>query len=891
LCQQWEDCIDTLDGKADAVDDKQKFAEELQLSHEMTDEERQQMIDALWEVRAAFSSNYVATGTQNISDIGTTEIEHAIHTWGGPFKVRAKPLPLAQMKDAYEMVADLLEKGCIRKSKSPYSSPIVLVRKKDNSWRLCIDYRALNAQTIPDQTPLPRIDQMLDKASGHEWLTAIDIKAAYHNIKVRECDIEKTAFSCGDQLYEYVRMPFGLSTAAQTFQRAIIESLRDVRPDMCLAYIDDVIIYSDSFEQHIIDVKEVCAALTKFGLKINPQKSLIAQHSLKYLGHYISKAGITADKDKVQSISNYPRPNTKRQMRRFMGLCRYLGRYYRKMSDIMKPLIEMTVETKGLHGRLKWTEERNAMYEKAKEALSSPPVLKPPQVGKTYYIVTDASMYGFGGVLMQEHDNSLCPIYYASKVATPAEQKYAPVEQEARAVIFCLEKFRPYIYLEDVQVLTDHKPLVSMFMKKDASKISPRLYRWMLIAQQYRLTIRYLPGIHNEGADALSRIFETTDDQLTRVQAVRLADDDSPETRLEIVKRFHAGESGGHFSWKKVLRRIRSFYDKTDWPTMTADVRKVVETCDICKQRSNYYEVLPLQPQPPPKRPGQVWHLDFSELRSTATYNAIALGIDAFSRWIIAVPTKHQDAKTAVALMRRIYQHSGRPIRIVTDAGTHFVCKEFQQKLGEWGIDHQVNTPYLKTANGIVERAIGVIQGVISKKCAENNTNLDRWHTMADEAVMAYNVSPHSSLGMLSPYQVERGLTFADIGDEIPKEAELQVFWDNVREKIVETQKKHMKNFRENCTQTNFKIGQPVWIQHIQGMRQRKRKIDLPNRLQGVIVEFRRRSAMVEMLDGKRRAVPLNMMQPRFNEDDDDDKADGQGQPSRTDATDNATTG
>jgi transposase-like protein len=273
-----------------------------------------------------------------------------------------------------------------------------------------------------------------------------------------------------------------------------------------------------------------------------------------------------------------------------------------------------------------------------------------------------------------------------------------------------------------------------------------------------------------------------------------------------------------------------------------------------------------LQPQPPPKRPGQVWHLDFTELRTSATYHAAALAVDAFSRWIIIVPAKHQDAKTALSLMRRIYHHSGRPLRIVTDSGTHFVCKEFQAKLAEWGIEHQVNTPYMKTANGLAERAIGVIQGVIAKKCAEMNVNLDRWHTIIEEAIMSYNVSPHSSLGMLSPYQVERGLPFNDISDEIPTDAEMQEFWGRIRKNIEIAQEKGAAKTKKNRTTTEFKVGQKVWIQHIQGMRQRKRKIDLPNRLEGVILEFRHRSALVEMVDGKTRAVPLSMMQPRFDD-------------------------
>jgi ribosomal protein L21E len=302
---------------------------------------------------------------------------------------------------------------------------------------------------------------------------------------------------------------------------------------------------------------------------------------------------------------------------------------------------------------------------------------------------------------------------------------------------------------------------------------------------------------------------------------------------------------------------------------MSKDVQRVCKQCDVCRQRSCRYQVLPLQPVEPPNRPGQRWHIDFTTLVSGTQQSAAAVAVDAFSRWVIVLPAKNQDAKTALMLMRAIYAHSGMPQQITTDSGTHFVCREFQQKMGAWGIEHTVCTPYMKSANGLAERAIGVMQDVVSKYCKQHEVATDKWHTIINDAMMGYNTCPHMSLGLRSPFEVERGVPYSLRGMETAREAPLDEYWQKVRADIMKAQKDAAdRSMSSRTAKFDFHEGDKVWIQYQAGMHQRKRKLDMPNSMRGTIIRFKHRSVIVELETGKQRAVPVSMLQPRFEDVD-----------------------
>jgi hypothetical protein len=220
-------------------------------------------------------------------------------------------------------------------------------------------------------------------------------------------------------------------------------------------------------------------------------------------------------------------------------------------------------------------------------------------------------------------------------------------------------------------------------------------------------------------------------------------------------------------------------------------------------------------------------------------------------------------------LMRAINVHSGMPQQIVTDSGTHFVCREFQQKIGAWDIEHTVCTPYQKSANGLAERAIGIMQDVVAKYCHQHGVSTEQWYTVINDAMMGYNTCPHTSLGLRSPYEVERGVPYSSRGTEIAREAPLDEYWQKVRADIMKAQKASAdRSVKCRTTNFDFKEGDKVWIFHQVGMRQRKRKLDLPNTVKGTIVRFKHRSAIVKVENGKHRAVPLTMLQPRYEDED-----------------------
>ena len=436
----------------------------------------------------------------------------------------AVPKPL--YKEVKEYIQDLLVKGWIVKSKSPYSAPVVCVRKKDGSLRLCIDYRMLNQKTVPDRHPLPRIQELIDTLKGQSWFSILDQGKAYHQGYIAEGSRHMTAFITPWGLYEWVRIPFGLSNAPAAFQRSMEEMLDSLRDNCCIPYLDDILCYSDSFTSHVEGVRQVLRALQSHGVKLRPTKCELFQKEVRYVGRLVSADGVRIDPKDIDAIMSLKekRPSTVGEVRKLLGFLSYYRAYIQNFSSIAKPVYDLlkikgsSTVTQGKHKVGKgaqlpsrtpvlWTDDHQRILEQLIDTLSHPPVLAYPDFELPFVLHTDASQQGLGAVLYQRQDGKLRVIAYGSRTLSPAEKNYnmhsGKLEFLALKWAICV-KFRDYLfYAPHFTVYTDNNPLTYMM---STAKLNAVGHRWVGELADFRFDVKYRPGRVNIDADTLSRL-------------------------------------------------------------------------------------------------------------------------------------------------------------------------------------------------------------------------------------------------------------------------------------------------------------------------------------------------------------------------------------------------
>jgi hypothetical protein len=429
----------------------------------------------------------------------TPFIEHRINTSDHlPVAVPPYRMTPAKKEILKQEIDKLLSEGIIEECESQYASPVVLIPKPNGTMRLCVDYRKLNSNTVADTYPLPRMDDLLHEAKPTSFMSTIDLRAGYHQVKVHPDDQDKTAFVCPFGTFRFLRMPFGLRNAPATFQRLIDRFRSGLEDILTLTYLDDIIILSESFEKHISDLQAVFERLLLFKLQANRDKCHFVSDRVKYLGFWITQKGIEVDPEKVASIQKIPPPKNVKEVQSFLQTCSWFRRYIQNFAELSRPLSDLT-KKKAL-----WTwgfEQQNA-FENLKNCLITPPVLKQADGSQPYTLRTDASNYALGAVLLQGDGSAEHPIEYASRLLTPAERNYSTTEREALAVVWALKKFRGYVDGSEITVASDHQPLKWLLSLKSPTG---RLARWALEIQSFNLKVQYVPGKANVIADMLSR--------------------------------------------------------------------------------------------------------------------------------------------------------------------------------------------------------------------------------------------------------------------------------------------------------------------------------------------------------------------------------------------------
>ena len=449
-------------------------------------------------------------------DLGcTTELQHEIPlTDEVPVRQRYRRLPPSQYEQVREHIQGLLEGGVIRPSTSPYASPIVLVQKKSGELRMCVDYRQLNAKTRRDAYPLPRIEETLDALGGAKYFSTLDLASGYNHVPVAEGDRAKTAFCTPFGLYEYNRMPFGLCNAPGTFQRLMERIFGDQSFQTLLLYLDDVVVYASSFEQHLRRLELVFERLRAHNLKLKLAKCHFFAQEVRYLGHVISADGVATDPEKTRAVAEWPRPRTAKDLRSFLGFASYYRRFVPGFAAHAGPLHRAVAAASGPKkapdsgrdlGAL-WTAECEEGFRTLKERLVSAPVLAYADFSKPFVLDIDASFTGLGAVLSQEQEGGRRPIAYASRGLRPTERNmsnYSSRKLELLGLKWAVtEKFREYLLGHHCTVFTDNNPL--SYLEK--ARLGATEHRWAAELALFDLQIRYRPGTANRNADALSRL-------------------------------------------------------------------------------------------------------------------------------------------------------------------------------------------------------------------------------------------------------------------------------------------------------------------------------------------------------------------------------------------------
>ncbi|KAL0173249.1 hypothetical protein M9458_033560, partial [Cirrhinus mrigala] len=644
-----------------------------------------------------------------------------------PPKSKVYPLSRTETQAMEDYITEALDSGFIRPSTSPAAAGFFFVEKKDGGLRPCIDYRGLNNVTVKFRYPLPLVPPALEQLREATIYTKLDLRSAYNLIRIREGDEWKTAFLTTRGHYEYQVMPYGLANSPAVFQCFINEIFRDLLNKYVIAYIDDILIYSKSAEEHVYHVRTVLTRLLKNQLYVKAEKCEFHVPQTSFLGYHISHQGVKMDMAKVQAVTEWPQPSTVKELQRFLGFANFYRRFIRDYSMVAAPLTSLL---KGKPSKLTWTAQASQAFAALKERFTSAPILKHPDPNLPFIVEVDASDCGIGAVLSQRHGNpgKLYPCAFFSRKLTAAERNYDIGNKELLSMKAAIEEWRHWLEgaAHPFQVITDHKNLEYI---KAAKRLNPRQARWALFFTRFQFTVTYRPGNKNGKADALSRRHDLPVDhqssesilpptvilapiswdimeEIQREQQHNPPPTNCPPNkhyvpqalRHRVIQWVHSSLSSGHPGISRTLQLVRnSFW----WPSITKDVTTYVKACSLCAQ-SKAPKELPsglLHPLPIPTYP--------LDLPLSNEFTTILVTIDRFSKSCRLIPLKGLPTamETTLALFHNVFRIYGLPEDIVSDRGTQFTSQVWKEFCKQLDINVSLTSGYHPQANGQVESA------------------------------------------------------------------------------------------------------------------------------------------------------------------------------------------
>ena len=823
---------------------------------DLTQEQRERLEHTLSRI---FSGSKQTLGCTNL-------VEHRIRTTAEPIRQRYYPLSPALQAQVNRELDLMLEQGIVEPSSSPWASPIVLVRKPDNTYRFCVDFRKVNKVTERDAYPLPYVSSILDKLGRARYLTSLDIKSAYWQVPMAEESKPITAFIVPNRgLFQFTRMPFGLHNAPATWQRLIDRVLGVDLDQYVFVYLDDIIIVSEDFNKHLEVLSEVLRRLQSAGLSVSPEKCQICRPELKYLGYVVDDQGLHVDPEKVRAILDMPIPTSVKEVRRVMGMASWYRRFVPNFSTLVAPI--NTLLRKGIP--FEWTSKCDTAYQILKQHLISAPVMSCPNFDKPFTIQTDASDYGLGAVLTQNFEDGEHVISYISRSLSPNERKFSATEKECLAVVWAIEKFRPYVEASHFTVITDHFALQWLQNLKDPCG---RLSRWSVRLQQYSFEVVHRRGREHVLPDALSRSVPKLEASFNDILFPDIKDPwyqkmcqqviNSPLSypnwrlqdrtlykrcrnstgtinrsyvwrivvpknyRFKMLMQYHDEPTAGHGGVYKTFARIA---EKFYWPKMRADISQYVRRCQVCLAQKPEQKA-PAGLMCDPINVTQPWEVISIDLtgpfpKSTSGFRYILSIQDYFSKFCIFLPLRSATANLIVKrLEENVYLLFGTPRMIICDNGTQFTSSQFRKLNEVYGVQIRFNAVYHPQANPI-ERSHRTLKVMLSSYVRENHRS---WESHLQKLACAMRTSTHETISA-TPYFVNFGRQMCINGKDfelvkqlkdpndtppVPRSTTFREIYDKVRTRLQKASAQAKRTYDLRRRNVQYNIGDRVWCRN-----------------------------------------------------------------------------